>query len=642
MRPTKKRIEAGIAALVFVLALLLGSTTALAAPVAGPRVTGLSAASGPVHGGNKLVVTGKALDGVTRVRVGKTDVPRSHWKIDSSTKLTILSLPAGRGAGPVEVTVFNSSGASPATVKDLYWYGSGTASTPGERVVQAAVKYLGTPYLWGGTSPATGLDCSGFTQYVYSRFDISLPHRAAYQATYGSPVAKADLQPGDLVFFYTPIGHVGMYVGGGMMINAPRNGDLVCIEDAYRSGYVTARRMISPYRYEQADSHLVYKGTWSTSTAGSASGSSFKYADTATASVTVSFKGTYLAWIAKRSPVYGLARVTVDNKTPVMVNLNSSKTLYQQKVWNSGTLASGTHRVKIEWTGTKKAAATGTNIGVDAFEVRGSLTTVTSSPPPASGAVSHEQTEPRFTYGGTWKKVSAPSASGGSFALADSSGASVTIRFIGTRLAWIAKQSPAYGQATVTVDGGTAHTVDLYSASTVYRHTVWQTGSLKNGAHTVVISWTGKKSTAATGTNIDVDAIQVTGVLTGRYQQSNAKLSYSGTWKTTSSASASGGSFTYAGTSGTSVTIHFTGIDLAWIAKTGPAYGQAKITVDGTKTYTVNLYSANAVWQKRVWSTGILAMGAHTVKIQWTGAKSKAATGTNIGVDGFEVTGVLN
>jgi hypothetical protein len=270
-----------------------------------------------------------------------------------------------------------------------------------------------------------------------------------------------------------------------------------------------------------------------------------------------------------------------------------------------------------------------------------STTTTTSSTGDISQTVAHQQNEARFAYSGTWKTVSATSASGGSLGLADSSGASLTIRFIGTHLTWIGKESPAYGQAKVTVDGGTAHTVDLYSSTTVWKHTIWQTGTLKSGAHTVVISWTGKKRTAATGTNIDVDAIQVTGVLTGRYQQSNAKFSYSGTWKTTSNTSAAGGSFSYAGASGASVTVHFSGIDLAWIAKKGPGYGEAKITVDGQKTYTVNLYSASTVWQKRVWSTGILAMGSHTVKIQWTGSKSSAATGTTIDVDAFDVTGTL-
>ena len=90
------------------------------------------------------------------------------------------------------------------------------------------------------------------------------------------------------------------------------------------------------------------------------------------------------------------------------------------------------------------------------------------------------------------------------------------------------------------------------------------------------------------------------------------------------------------------MTIHFTGIDLAWIAKKGPDYGEAKVTVDGTKTYTVNLYSASATWQKRLWSTGILPMGAHTVEIRWLGAKGSGATGTNIDVDAIDVTGTLN
>jgi hypothetical protein len=272
-------------------------------------------------------------------------------------------------------------------------------------------------------------------------------------------------------------------------------------------------------------------------------------------------------------------------------------------------------------------------------------TTTTTSAPSSTilQAVAHQQNEPRFVYSGSWQTVSSSLASGGSYAQTNSSGASLTIRFIGTNLVWIGKESPALGEAKVLVDGGAAHTVDLYSATTVSRHTIWQTGTLnQNVAHTVVISWTGKKRTAATGTSIDVDAIQITGVVTGRYQQNNTKFSYSGTWGATSSSSASGASFKYANTSGASITIHFTGIDLAWIAKTGPAYGEAKITVDGTKTYTVNLYSASTVWQKRVWSTGILATGAHTVVIRWTGAKSTAATGTSIDVDAIDVTGTLN
>ena len=210
----------------------------------------------------------------------------------------------------------------------------------------------------------------------------------------------------------------------------------------------------------------------------------------------------------------------------------------------------------------------------------------------ASSTIVHEQNAPRFAYAGTWKKVSASSASGGASHLPTAPGlGDHPLHRHPSRLdrQGIAGLRPGHGH------GGRwhrPHRGPLQHRARCGRRPCGRPAPSVEQAHTVVISWTGKKKAAATGTNINVDAIQVTGVLTGRYQQTNAKLSYAGTWNTTSSSSASGGSFTYADTSGASVTIHFTGIDLAWIAKTGPVYGQAKVTVDGTKTYTVNLYSA--------------------------------------------------
>ena len=90
--------------------------------------------------------------------------------------------------------------------------------------------------------------------------------------------------------------------------------------------------------------------------------------------MTAYFSGTSFSWIAKRSDVYGIARVTLDGKAPVDVDLYNATAVFGKPVWSSGTLASGYHRVKIEWTGKKRAASKGTNINVDAFLVTGSLT----------------------------------------------------------------------------------------------------------------------------------------------------------------------------------------------------------------------------------------------------------------------------
>ncbi len=118
----------------------------------------------------------------------------------------------------------------------------------GQALVATAKKYLGVPYVWGGTSPR-GFDCSGLMQYVCRQNGISLPRVAASQRNVGRYVSRANLQPGDLVFFGKGgrITHVGMYVGNGNMIHAPQTGDVVkiaSINSSYRvANYAGAVRV---------------------------------------------------------------------------------------------------------------------------------------------------------------------------------------------------------------------------------------------------------------------------------------------------------------------------------------------------------------------------------------------------------------
>jgi cell wall-associated NlpC family hydrolase len=111
-------------------------------------------------------------------------------------------------------------------------------------VVGIAMRYLGVPYVWGGSSPS-GFDCSGFTAYVYAQVGVSLPHYTGAQWTMGVPVSRDQLEPGDLVFF-DGLGHVGLYIGGNEFIHAPHTGDVVKISSIsgwYADTYVGARRI---------------------------------------------------------------------------------------------------------------------------------------------------------------------------------------------------------------------------------------------------------------------------------------------------------------------------------------------------------------------------------------------------------------
>lgn len=127
-------------------------------------------------------------------------------------------------------------GGAPATYAPVA-SGSGNAA-----VVGLAMRHLGVPYVWGGASPS-GFDCSGLASYVYAQIGKSVPHYTGAIWAKFPKVAPGDLQPGDLVFFYSDLHHMGIYIGNGQFIHAPHTGDVVKVSSlAERSNYVGAVR----------------------------------------------------------------------------------------------------------------------------------------------------------------------------------------------------------------------------------------------------------------------------------------------------------------------------------------------------------------------------------------------------------------
>ena len=204
------------------------------------------------------------------VKVGSAAVSEPEKTMDSVGTITGNSVRMRSGPGTsysvigyynkgIQVNVTGQTGSWYAvTYKGLKGYISadyvklGTSNALADQIVATAKEYLGTPYVWGGTSPK-GFDCSGFVYYVYQQYGYQLQRRASLQyANNGVSVSKSQLQPGDLVFFsdsVDPIGHVGMYIGNGYFIHASSGKGCVCItalegSSYYINHYAGAKRII--------------------------------------------------------------------------------------------------------------------------------------------------------------------------------------------------------------------------------------------------------------------------------------------------------------------------------------------------------------------------------------------------------------
>ena len=156
---------------------------------------------------------------------------------------------AEKPAPKTETSAASSSASSSSSSYESYdsydTYTAPAYSTAGNSIADFALQFLGTPYVYGGSSPS-GFDCSGFTMYVFSQYGYSLPHGSASQMGCGYAVSRSDLQPGDLVFFYDPTydyggggaTHVGIYIGGGQFVHA----------SSYNYG-ITVSSLSDPYYY---------------------------------------------------------------------------------------------------------------------------------------------------------------------------------------------------------------------------------------------------------------------------------------------------------------------------------------------------------------------------------------------------------
>lgn len=229
--PSPSLKASGALAAVGGLAAALAMPSAAATPVAAPAV---DAAAPVARAAVPLTSVERASRTTARTSVTAPTVPAAvSSQVFGAMSFTAVAKPKPKPKPKPVVVQAPAPTSTPSTSAT-----SSTASAPSTPapapkawtkpanggVLAIAASLSGIPYLWGGTSPSTGFDCSGFTQYVFRQVGISLPRTAEQQRQFVTPVSNP--QPGDLIFTGIPAWHVGIYAGNGMMYDSPTTGKL--------------------------------------------------------------------------------------------------------------------------------------------------------------------------------------------------------------------------------------------------------------------------------------------------------------------------------------------------------------------------------------------------------------------------------
>jgi len=237
--------------------------------------------------------------------------------------------------------------------------------------------------------------------------------------------------------------------------------------------------------------------------------------------------------------------------------------------------------------------------------------------------------------------------SGGGYVYGRWTGTVLKASFTGSGIMWVGPKQPGYGMADVWIDGAKVATdVDCYRAAPgTLSAVIWQSATLVDGPHTIELRLTGHKNAASSGYVVVVDKFEVTGAAPSgpgtRYDDSTATPGYTGTWLPYINPTYFNKTYAYSRWTNAAFTVSFTGAQVSWIGPRTPNYGIADVYVDDAKVATVDCYRANLAtqgWREVVWTSDMLAPGAHTLSIRPTGTKNAAATAANVVIDAIDVT----
>lgn len=341
---------------------------------------------------------------------------------------------------------------------------------------------------------------------------------------------------------------------------------------------------VGPGTYENDAAAIEYSGTWTSVASSKDSGGSYHNSTSPTASASLTFAGTGVTWVSRKTASAGINEVYIDDVLVATVDRYDPVGAFQQTLYKTDGLSAGTHTITIKATGQKNAAASGSTTVIDAIVV----------PQPTSVT-----------------------------------GLSVALKAEGPELTW---------KATAGADGYVVYRTGGEETQRLTESPITDLSFIDTGAqaatrytYTVRTLSEGQEGPASEAVPV------VTAAGPGTYENDHTAITYEGTWTTVASSNDSGGSFASSNSSTSKASFTFNGSSVSWISRRTGASGINDVLVDGTKVATVDRYSAVGAYQQAVFSTDSLSDGPHTITILATGMKNASASGSQTIIDSFVV-----
>jgi hypothetical protein len=257
-----------------------------------------------------------------------------------------------------------------------------------------------------------------------------------------------------------------------------------------------------------------------------------------------------------------------------------------------------------------------------------------------------QQDDPSITYSGIWYQNAGASNSGGSAALTNATGARAVVTFTGTGISWISEGDPWNGLATVTLDGQ-QRKIDGWASTTRYQAVLFTVSGLPAGPHKLSLEINHERGPNGLGSWVWVDAFDIeqgTGLVggvppatTGRIENDNPAVTYTGLWYPNTSPLLSGGTAVLAVNPGSAVSLTFNGTSIAWIAYRDQWSGMANVILDGQLVGTIDTFLSPEQAQTVAYKVGGLTSGNHSLTIAILGTHNPLSGGSWVWLDAFDV-----